>query len=134
MSTQLAERHCRACRGDILRLEDPQQLAVFSQQISQEWEIIDGKKLRREWKVRNFAAGMDFLNKVAAIAEAENHHPEIHLTAYQNITLELWTHSVGALTENDFIMAAKIDKLQPQLSKFHKSLAERKKEKEGQQS
>jgi 4a-hydroxytetrahydrobiopterin dehydratase len=56
-------------------------------------------------------AGMKFFDAVARAAEAENHHPDLHLTGYRNVAIELWTHAIGGLSENDFILAAKIDRL-----------------------
>ena len=54
---------------------------------------------------------LDFFQRIAQIAEAEDHHPDLHLVGYRNVTIEIWTHAVGGLTENDFILAAKIDRL-----------------------
>ena len=56
-------------------------------------------------------AAMDFFNKVAALAEEEGHHPDLHLVGYRNVAIEIWTHAIGGLSENDFILAAKIDAL-----------------------
>ena len=71
----------------------------------------DGKRIRREWTVKNFMAAIDFFNKVAALAEQEGHHPDLHLEGYRNVAVELWTHAIGGLSENDFILAAKINQL-----------------------
>jgi 4a-hydroxytetrahydrobiopterin dehydratase len=54
---------------------------------------------------------MQFFHLVAELAEAENHHPDLHLEGYRNVTIEIWTHAIGGLSENDFILAAKIDEL-----------------------
>jgi 4a-hydroxytetrahydrobiopterin dehydratase len=76
------------------------------------WSLTaDGKRIRRELKVKHFVAGMDFFRRVADLAEAEGHHPDLHLTDYKKVAIEIWTHAVGGLTENDFILAAKIDEL-----------------------
>ena len=56
-------------------------------------------------------AGIDFFNKVAALAEDEGHHPDLHLEGYRNLSIAIWTHAAGGLTENDFILAAKIDQI-----------------------
>ena len=71
----------------------------------------DGKKISRSWTVKNFMAGIDFFNKVAALAEDEGHHPDLHLEGYRNLSIAIWTHAAGGLTENDFILAAKIDQI-----------------------
>jgi 4a-hydroxytetrahydrobiopterin dehydratase len=60
---------------------------------------------------RNFKAAVEFLNGVAELAERENHHPDLHLVGYRNLSIELTTHAIGGLSENDFILAAKIDEL-----------------------
>jgi 4a-hydroxytetrahydrobiopterin dehydratase len=61
--------------------------------------------------VKDFATSLDFFNRVGTIAEAEDHHPDLHLSGYRNVAIELSTHAVGGLSENDFILAAKIDQL-----------------------
>ncbi|XP_042495656.1 pterin-4-alpha-carbinolamine dehydratase 2, mitochondrial isoform X2 [Macadamia integrifolia] len=68
-------------------------------------------KLNRSWKVKSFTKGLDLFQAVAEIAEAEGHHPDLHLVGWNNVTIEIWTHSVGGLTENDFILASKISAL-----------------------
>jgi 4a-hydroxytetrahydrobiopterin dehydratase len=77
-----------------------------------EWRVTpDGRRIARRWKVRDFLAAIEFFQQVATLAEAEGHHPDLHLTNYRDVTIEVWTHAVGGLTENDFILAAKIDRL-----------------------
>jgi 4a-hydroxytetrahydrobiopterin dehydratase len=56
---------------------------------------------------------MELLNRVAEIAESEQHHPDLHLTGYRNVRIELTTHAIGGLSENDFILAAKVDQVVP---------------------
>ncbi|KAK3205953.1 hypothetical protein Dsin_019999 [Dipteronia sinensis] len=68
-------------------------------------------KLNRSWKVKSFTKGLDFFKLVADLAEAEGHHPDLHLVGWNNVKIEIWTHAVGGLTENDFILAAKINRL-----------------------
>jgi 4a-hydroxytetrahydrobiopterin dehydratase len=78
-----------------------------------EWQIkeVDGvKRLERVFKFKNFAQALEFMNKVGAIAEAEDHHPMI-ITEYGRVTVNWWTHTVRGLHKNDFIMAAKTDQL-----------------------
>ncbi len=82
------------------------------------WRLTaDGLRLRREWRVKDFATALDFFQRVGQVAEAEDHHPDLHLTGYRNTAVELWTHAVGGLTLNDFILAAKIDQLPVELKK-----------------
>eukprot|EP00268_Persea_americana_P043196 TRINITY_DN4335_c1_g1_i7.p1 TRINITY_DN4335_c1_g1~~TRINITY_DN4335_c1_g1_i7.p1 ORF type:complete len:188 (-),score=30.58 TRINITY_DN4335_c1_g1_i7:221-784(-) len=68
-------------------------------------------KLQRSWKVKSFMKGLEMFKVVADVAEAEGHHPDLHLVGWNNVKIEIWTHSVGGLTENDFILAAKINSL-----------------------
>jgi 4a-hydroxytetrahydrobiopterin dehydratase len=76
------------------------------------WKLTDdGIRIRREWAFKNFVKGIDFINRVAELAEEEGHHPDLHLVGYRNVAIELWTHAIGGLSENDFITAAKIDDL-----------------------
>lgn len=81
-----------------------------------EWQVkeVDGiKRLERVFKLKNFAQALEFTNMVGAIAEEENHHPLI-ITEYGKVTINWWTHKIGGLHKNDFIMAAKTDKIHAQ--------------------
>ena len=73
-----------------------------------DWELRDGK-LRRELVMKDFVLAMAFLNRVAELAEAEQHHPDLHLTQWNHVAIEIWTHAVGGLHLNDFVLARKID-------------------------
>ena len=76
------------------------------------WELTqDGKRIRKDWKVKNFLAGLDFFARVAVIAEDMQHHPDLHIENYKDVWIEIWTHTVNGLTENDFDLAARIDAL-----------------------
>lgn len=72
-----------------------------------EWKVV-GKRLERKFTLKNFLVAMDFVNAVARLAENEQHHPDI-LIHYNHVTLSLWTHTVGGVTSNDFILAVRID-------------------------
>jgi 4a-hydroxytetrahydrobiopterin dehydratase len=74
------------------------------------WKLSDDhKRLSRAFTAKSFAAALAFINAVGAVAEAEGHHPDLHLTSYRKVEIVLYTHAVGGLTENDLIMAALID-------------------------
>jgi 4a-hydroxytetrahydrobiopterin dehydratase len=109
-ATQLAAAHCAACEGGAPRLSEreiDEQLAALSG-----WKrSADGLRIRKDWQVEDFAAGIKFFNRVAEVAQGENHHPDLHLEGYRNVRIELSTHAVGGLSQNDFILAAKIDRL-----------------------
>jgi 4a-hydroxytetrahydrobiopterin dehydratase len=82
------------------------------------WQLEeDGKTIFRKYLMNNFFAAVRFINEIAVLAEAENHHPDIHLTGYRNVKIELSTHAIGGLSENDFILATKISQLTPELKK-----------------
>ncbi len=71
----------------------------------------DGKTIYREFAVKNFVAAVDLINRIAPIAEGLGHHPDLHLTGYRHLRVELTTHSTGGLSEKDFLAAAKINDL-----------------------
>jgi len=115
-ATELTQRHCRACEGGVPVL-NAEQVHEHLRAVPQ-WRLTeDGKRIRREWRVKDFATALDFFTRVGQVAEAEDHHPDLHLTGYRNVAIELSTHVVGGLTENDFILAAKIDQLPVELKK-----------------
>ena len=76
------------------------------------WSVTtDGKRITRSWRVTNFLEALAFFQRVGEIAEANHHHPDLHVVGYRNITVELWTHVVDGLTINDLIVAAKINEV-----------------------
>ena len=77
----------------------------------------EGLRIRKDWTVKDFSAGLEFFRAVGDIAEAENHHPDLHLEGYRNVWIENSTHAISGLSENDFILAAKIDRLPVKLKK-----------------
>src|SRR3989344_4076976 len=82
----------------------------YLSQLKNQWEVIEEKKINYTFKFKTFKEAISFINKVADLAESENHHPNIHIL-YNKIKIVLSTHSVGGLSENDFILAAKIEKI-----------------------
>lgn len=106
----LASKHCAPCEGGVAKLA-PEQVRHLLERVPQWCLTGDGQRIRREWRVKDFAVGLDFFQRVGQIAEAEDHHPDLHLTGYRNVAIEIWTHAIGGLSENDFILAAKIDTL-----------------------
>ena len=77
----------------------------------------DSKAIRKDWLVKDFATAIEFFRDVAKIAEHEDHHPDLHLIDYREVSVELTTHAIGGLSENDFIVAAKIDQIPVALKK-----------------
>jgi 4a-hydroxytetrahydrobiopterin dehydratase len=109
--TELSKLKCVACRGGEPTLTDSQ-IAELHPQVS-EWQVkeADGvKRLERAFKLKNFIEAVAFTNKIAMIAEKEDHHPMI-ITEWGKVTVQWWTHKIKGLHQNDFIMAAKTDEL-----------------------
>jgi len=110
ISQELKAKKCVPCEGGVPPVETSEAERMLKD--LQGWSLIEnGKAIERKWTVKNFVAGMQFLNEVAEIAEQEQHHPDIHLTGYRNVKIQLSTHAIGGLSENDFILAAKINDL-----------------------
>ena len=112
MST-LQESTCTACRADAPRVEDGE-IAELKPQIP-DWQIDERngiRRLERVFRFKDFAQALEFTNRVGALAEAEGHHPAL-LTQWGSVTVTWWTHKIRGLHRNDFIMAAKTDRLAP---------------------
>ena len=105
----LARRACKPCEGGTEPL--PASAAKTLLTDVQGWELVDGKTIRKTVKCKDFLDAVGLIQRIAPVAEAEDHHPDLHLTNYRRLTIELSTHSIGGLSENDFILAAKIDQL-----------------------
>ena len=86
------------------------EIAGFFKELSIDWKVVDDHHIEKTYKFKDFKQALDFTNKVGELAEAEGHHPDIHLSWGKVIT-EIWTHKINGLHENDFILAAKIDEL-----------------------
>ena len=107
---QLKKKKCVPCEGGVPTV--PRDEAERLLKDLPGWILTeDGIRIRREWTAKHFMAAIDFFGRVAELAEEEGHHPDLHLTGYRNVAIELWTHAIGGLSENDFITAAKIDDL-----------------------
>ncbi|XP_010924301.1 pterin-4-alpha-carbinolamine dehydratase 2, mitochondrial isoform X3 [Elaeis guineensis] len=109
----LTSKKCVPCDSKDVRPMSEQSANELLAQV-QGWNLLseDGvMKLHRSWKVKSFTKGLELFQLVADVAEAEGHHPDLHLVGWNNVKIDIWTHSVGGLTENDFILAAKINSL-----------------------
>ncbi|KAM6575800.1 hypothetical protein CsatA_024127 [Cannabis sativa] len=110
----LSTKKCVPCSAKDLRPMTEESANHLIQKVDG-WNLIneDGKlKLKYSCKVKSFTKGLELFKLVGDVAEAEGHHPDLHLVGWNNVTIEIWTHAVGGLTENDFILAAKINKLE----------------------
>ena len=108
ISMNLLQKKCIPCEGGIPPLTSEQIAALLPQ--TPGWLVVDNKKIQRVFVLKDFRDAMKFVNNVAEIANTEDHHPDITIN-YKKVTLELWTHAIGGLSENDFIVAAKINAL-----------------------
>ena len=111
---QLTARKCVPCEGGV----EPCSISHSKLQLAElpGWYLThDGQRIRKDWTVKNFMAGMRFFHAVAEIAEDDGHHPDLHIEGYRNVSIEIWTHAIGGLSENDFVLAAKIDQIPVEL-------------------
>jgi 4a-hydroxytetrahydrobiopterin dehydratase len=105
----LSKKRCIPCEGGIPPLTESE-VAEYKKQISRDWKVVEVNRLTREYFFVSYRQTIDFINKVADLAEDEGHHPVMHVY-FGRAVLELLTHSINGLSENDFILASKIDKL-----------------------
>ena len=112
----LSQKKCQPCEG-MEKALSRQEAAAHLPEVPEWLMNSDGTGISREYVMRNFPAAIHFINQVADIAEKENHHPDIHLTGYRRLRIDLSTHAVKGLSENDFIVAAKINLLPAELKK-----------------
>lgn len=91
-----------ALRGDALE--------GFAAKLGRSWQVVDGHHLTKQFDFKDFRQALEFTNRIGALAEAQDHHPDIALS-WGKVGVTLWTHAVGGLSENDFILAAKVDGL-----------------------
>ena len=103
--SDLATKHCVACRGG----EQPLTAAQINPLMKQVpgWRAVEDHHLTRTFKFPDFKQALAFVDRIGAIAEAEDHHPDIYL-AYGEVRVEIWTHKIDGMTESDFILAAKL--------------------------
>jgi 4a-hydroxytetrahydrobiopterin dehydratase len=106
--TELASKTCIPCRGDVPPLKGPE-LEELSQQVP-EWEVVDEHHLKRELRFKTFREALDFVNRVGRLAEEQAHHPDIAF-GWGRVEIIIFTHKINGLTESDFILAAKVDRL-----------------------
>ncbi len=109
-AAELCSAHCVPCEGGVPKLSMEQASAQLKE--LQGWKILnEPDRIQKSWTVQNFVAGVEFFQAVAELAEQEGHHPDLHLSGYRNLSIEIWTHAIGGLSLNDFILAARIDEL-----------------------
>lgn len=109
MTTPLHEQHCVPCEGGVPALQKPEALKLAAEVNG--WTLsADTKSISKEYSFQDFAQALTFINKVGEIAEAENHHPDIHWW-WNKVQLISTTHAIGGLSNNDFILASKLNRI-----------------------
>ena len=106
--TELADKTCVPCRGDVPPLQGAK-LEELSRQVP-EWEVVDEHHLSREFRFKNFREALEFVNRVGELAEEQAHHPDIDF-GWGRARVTIFTHKIDGLTESDFILAAKVGRL-----------------------
>jgi len=107
--SELARKQCVPCMGGVPPLQG-REIKKLLDQLGRGWTVVDDHHLEKEYKFDDFRQGLDFTNRVGALAEEQGHHPDVYL-AWGKVKLTLWTHKINGLTESDFIFAAKADEL-----------------------
>ena|SRR3989344_8799653 len=107
--SSLLQKKCVPCEGGESPLKS-KDIEKYMAELQDGWELSKNMKISKVFKFQEFKGAISFVNKVAALAEQEGHHPNIIIN-YSQVELILWTHAIGGLSENDFILAAKIDNI-----------------------
>lgn len=110
----LTQKKCVPCESWTPPLTK-EQFTPLLKQLKLDWEVVENKKIKHQFKFKDFSKALEFVSKVGQLAEAEGHHPNIHIY-YTKVVIDLTTHNIKGLSENDFIMAAKVEDLQQQLT------------------
>ena len=105
----LAEKQCVPCKGGVPPLKG-QELARLARELDAGWQVLEERQLEKEYRFEDFREALCFTNRVGELAEAQGHHPDIYL-AWGKVKLTIWTHKINGLTEGDFVLAAKADRL-----------------------
>lgn len=109
-----ADKQCVPCAKGAEPLKS-EEIDRRMKELDPDWRVVDEHHLEREFTFHDFRQALDFVNEVGAIAEQQGHHPDIYL-GYGKVKIQLWTHKIDGLHDNDFILAAQIDALQPALA------------------
>ncbi len=106
--SNLADRELKPPRGEGVQPLKGQDLENLLAELNNGWQVVDDQRLEKTYEFENFQQALDFTNEVGAMAEAVDHHPEICLT-WGEASISIWTHSIGGLSEADFVFAARAD-------------------------
>jgi 4a-hydroxytetrahydrobiopterin dehydratase len=105
---ELSERQCVPCRGGVPPLKGAE-IQDFSAQL-EGWQVVNEHHLQKTYRFKDFRESLQFVNRIGELAEAQGHHPDISF-GWGKADVTIWTHKIDGLTESDFVLAAKIDKL-----------------------
>lgn len=105
--SDLKEKHCTPCKEETTPL-NAEEIKHFKEKVDDDWKVVDNKKIQKTYSVNDFSEAISFAQKIADIANEEDHHPDLGVH-YGSVEVELSTHNIGGLSPNDFILAAKID-------------------------
>jgi len=106
----LSREQCAPCRGGVPPLKG-KELDSLRQELGGGWQVVNEHHLEKEFRLRDFAKALEFTNKIGAIAEQQGHHPDIYL-GWGKVRVTIWTHKIDGLTRSDFVLAAKIDRVE----------------------
>lgn len=104
--SELCHLSCVPCQGGVPALE-PEEVQELSAQVK-DWSVVDNHHITKEFAFDNYLDGLDFVNRLATLAEEQGHHPDIHFV-WGKVTVDIWTHKIDGLTKSDFILAARVD-------------------------
>jgi 4a-hydroxytetrahydrobiopterin dehydratase len=105
----LAEKECVPCNGGVPPLKG-NDLSKLASELMPGWQVMREHHLEREFKFKDFREALNFTNRVGELAEEQGHHPDVYLS-WGKVKVTIWTHKIDGLTESDFVLAAKIDRL-----------------------
>lgn len=108
--SDLANRECVPCRGGVPPLAGAELDRLLAELGPNDWRVVDGHHLDKEYRFPDFVSALAFVNRVGEEAERQGHHPDLHL-AWGKVRVTIWTHKIDGLTESDFVLAAKLDRL-----------------------
>jgi 4a-hydroxytetrahydrobiopterin dehydratase len=107
--SDLASKECVPCKGGVPPLRGDE-LRELQDRLGGDWQVVDGHHLAKTYRFKDFREALAFTNKLGGLAEEQGHHPDIHLS-WGKVGVEIWTHKIDGLTESDFVLAAKSDRL-----------------------
>ena len=108
--SDLSSKECIPCKGGVPPLKG-REVAELLDRLAGGWRVVDEHHLEKEYRFKDFRMALAFTSRVGELAEAQRHHPDIHLS-WGKVRLTIWTHKIDGLTESDFILAAKADDLE----------------------